>query len=507
VPINCQEVETRLRSYVDGEISPAGERAVQSHLERCKPCRAAYERTVATVALLQEVPLEEPPAHFSADLQLRLAHLRTERQAKLRPRRPFAGFFRRPGLRYALTFSSLAVAVLALFTLSQPGISAAELVGKIQASWARLQNYQCTFISEGVVHGTAKRFEQRQWFQKPNLFRLETREHYSQVTYVERDRVGIFMPGADWLGRPVAIVRERREREPGLPFPYGADWPETEDVTIDALVRQLQARQGAEVMGTETVLGKPCYVLKFHTQAPGRRRLTFYLMWIDQESFLPLKVKRFEDAENHLLTEAVDLQLNTIFPSDTFRFQPPPSAFVARGDVDPNVFALRPQRSAEFDEYPIRTGRYLLASRGRHVPFRPLAPGYLPRDYALLRVRYFTGRWLDAYWVNNGSGDVLKLLEQAAAEADPVETRAGTTVTLATASGDQSGRLVTSEVPYLHHHLSWRQDGVAMLLSTAELPVSETVRIAGSMEAVDPAAAPAALEAAAAPATPTTKGE
>jgi outer membrane lipoprotein-sorting protein len=507
VPIKCQQVESRLRAYVDGEMSPADERAVLAHLEHCAACRAAQERIVATLALIQDVEIEEPPDHFSANLQLRLAHLRSERRAAFRSRRPLIGLLGRPGLRYGLTFSSIVVAVIALFLLSPPGISAAELVGKIQASWARLRNYQCTFVSEGVVHGEAKRFEQRQWFQKPNLFRLETREHYSQVTYVEQDRVSIFLPGADWLGRPVAIVRERREREPGLPFPYGADWPETEDVTIDALVRQLQARQAAEVMGTETLLGKPCYVLKFHTRRPGRRRLTFYLMWIDRESFLPMKVKRYEDAENHLLTEAVDLQLNTVFPSDTFRFEPPATAFVAHGDIGPNVFALRPQRTVEFDEFPLRTGRYLLASRGRHVPFRPIAPGHLPRDYALLRVRYSTGRWLDAYWVNNTSGSIMKLVEQAATEPDPVETRAGNTITMTTPGGERSGRIVSSEVPYLHHQLSWRQDGVSLLLSTAEMPARETVRIAGSMETVEPIRAPAALEEAAASVPATTKGE
>lgn len=507
MPIHCQYVESRLRAYLDGEISPAGERTIQAHLERCPGCRAAHERLIATVALIQDVEIETPPPHFSANLQLRLAHLRSERQASLRSRRVFAGFWQLPGLRYALTFSSLAIAILALFLLSPPGISAAELVGKIQASWGRLQNYQCTFVSEGMVRGEAKRFEQRQWFQKPNLFRLETREHYAQVTYVEQDRVSIFLPGADWLGRPVAIVRARREREPGLPFPYGADWPETEDVTIDALVRQLQTRQGAEVMGTETVLGKPCYVLKFHTEVPGRRRVTHYLMWIDQESFLPLKVKRYEDAENHLMTEAVDLQLNTVFPSDTFRFEPSATAFVAHGDVDPNVFALRPQRTPDFDAYPLRTGRYLLASRGRHVPFRPVAPGYLPRDYALLRVRYALGRWVDAYWVNNGSGSVVKLVEQAATEPDPVETLGGAAISVTTSSGEQSGRLLSSDVPYPHHQLSWRQDGVSLLLSTADMPASETVRIAESMELMDSAGAPATVEAAVAPTPVTTKGE
>jgi hypothetical protein len=192
------------------------------------------------------------------------------------------------------------------------------------------------------------------------------------------------------------------------------------------------------------------------------------------------------------MTEAVDLQANTVFPSDTFRFRAPRGTFVAHGDVEPHVFGLRPVRTPEYDGQPVRMARYEMASRGGRVPFRPLAPGYLPPRYALIRVRAARDRWLDAYWVNNDSGSIVKLVEQAASSGPPTETAGGSRVAIPTSEGDCAGRLVVSDVPYPHHYLSWERDGVVALLSTSELPLAETVRIAGSAEPVDKQPSPAA---------------
>ena len=43
-----------------------------------------------------------------------------------------------------------------------------------------------------------------------------------------------------------------------------------QDASLTEVVDQL-ARQGAEVLGNETVLGKPAFVLKFHSRQPGVR--------------------------------------------------------------------------------------------------------------------------------------------------------------------------------------------------------------------------------------------
>jgi outer membrane lipoprotein-sorting protein len=510
--MHCHEIETRIRSYIDGELIAAEEPVVRAHLTACARCLARFEQVSAMIGLLQDCLPEEPPPHFTTSLQVRLARLREERRRRIESRASRGGnlgndpgrlaaepamgigakgwgFWRlrlRLGrtARYGLSLATMAAVVLGLFAVAPPRIGAQELAVRVQASWARLRNYQCTFVSRGIVRGEPREFEQRQWFMKPDLFRLETREHYALVTYVQRDRVGLFIPGADWNGKPVAVLRARKAREPGLPYPFGSLWPETEEITIDALVRQLRVRRDGEVLGTETVLGKPCYVLRFEVRPPAARRSARYLMWIDQELFLPLRMVRYEDAENHLWTEAVDLKVDAVFPSDTFRFQPPAGTFVARGDLDPDVFALKPSRTDAFERWPVRTGRQMIASRGRLVSFQPVAPTYLPPEYELLRVRAARDRWLDAYWVDSGSGRVVKLVEQAAGTGERAETRGGGSVAIPTARGTVAGRLARASEPYPHHYVTWEQDGVSALLATAELPLSETLRIAGSMELV-----------------------
>lgn len=44
--IDCEEAVRRLAAYLDGELGPDGEAAVERHLERCRSCysRAEFER-------------------------------------------------------------------------------------------------------------------------------------------------------------------------------------------------------------------------------------------------------------------------------------------------------------------------------------------------------------------------------------------------------------------------------------------------------------------------------
>src|SRR5439155_12072588 len=76
----CGYVEKRLRAYADGEL-PAGEgRQVALHLETCAACRGDLDLIRKTVRTLRACPQEEPPPHFTASLQVRLASLRAARQ-------------------------------------------------------------------------------------------------------------------------------------------------------------------------------------------------------------------------------------------------------------------------------------------------------------------------------------------------------------------------------------------------------------------------------------------
>jgi outer membrane lipoprotein-sorting protein len=487
--LDCRYVEGRLRAHIDEALPPPEQMLVTLHLEACARCRAERARMAAVVRELRSLPEVEPPPHFTVEMRVRRTTVGrsswSSRHGGMETRRKAPGTGR-PRWRYAAV-GSLATAIVALVLLSEPLIVASELVGRVQESWARLQSYSCTFVTEGLYRGRPRRFVQRQWFRKPNLFRLETTEHYAQTTYLEPRRVTVVIPGARWEGKPIAIVRPRHPKEMDLPFPFGAAWPDTADITIDALVRQLQAQQGGEILGTEPVLGKECYQLRFEARAPMASRVTRYLMWIDRDTFLPLRVRAEIDAENHSITEAKDLRVNDMLPAGSFHFDPPAGTFVVRGDVEPFVFALglEAARSRWLARDPRESASAEIAHLQARLPFRPLAPRYVPDGFRLLRVRSSRGRWLDAYWIDAANGRVIKLVQQTAGAPDPPEVAGGRSVPPRRSGLGHEVMLASGKIPYAYDHLAWRQNGVLVLLATADLPREEAMRIARSLAPAD----------------------
>jgi outer membrane lipoprotein-sorting protein len=476
---SCRYCGPRLRALLDGELVEVEAVRVREHLIDCDTCQSSLATAAEVLRLVGEIPAAiEPPPHFGANLQLRLASVRARRGLRgwlgleigTRPRW---------SRRYSLAGVTVAGTAMALILGSPPRLGAQDLVGKVQESWSRLQSYSCRFEAEGVIAGRPRKFEQRQWFRKPNLFRLETNEHYPEQTFIQADRVTTFIPGADWQGKRLAITRPRRDREEGLPFPFGSEWPVAFDITMDALVRELKAQRAGELLGTEEVLGKPCYVLKFHTQRPGSRLPTHYRVWVDRDSFLPLRVKSYRDSRFHWDSTACDLRANTMLPEDMFHYKPAADTFHIYGEVEPFVFTLpmdRP-RTAEFDEDPVGSGREEIERRSATLPFHPLAPTYLPAGYGLVRVRRSaTSGWLDAYWLHHETGAVIKLLEQDGRQSAVDD---GEIVRLANDSSTPAViREVTRPVPI--QYVSWKQSGVRLSLAAAGVDRDEAMRIAAS---------------------------
>src|ERR1041385_7868893 len=80
----CAYCEPRLRALLDGELEPGESRKVLTHLEGCARCRAEHARLQGVLAMLQQHEPEEVPAHFTTELQVRLARHRQERARKSR---------------------------------------------------------------------------------------------------------------------------------------------------------------------------------------------------------------------------------------------------------------------------------------------------------------------------------------------------------------------------------------------------------------------------------------
>lgn len=487
----CNFVESRIRALLDGELESSESRKVLAHLEECSGCRAEYARMQAVVGMLHEEELEDVPAHFSTSLQVRLSrHRRDRRRHPLSPGRLGELLARLlpspPRLRLASGLTTAVVAIGLCAFASTRSINAAEVARRASVSWRNIHNYGCVFVSTGTYQGQPRTFKQRQFFRRPGEFRLDTARDYRLQTYVYQDRVVHYIPGADWNGRgPVVIVRPRREGQEALPFPFGVTWQNGGNVSLEQMVRQLTQSPDVEMTGSEWVGPRECYRMKFSATPPGGSRLDQYQVWIDKETYIPRRIHWYRDEQNHIVTEAVDLQVNyDVLPAGTFDFQIPDGAFVVHGDVDPHTLALPyvPKRSEEFDEKPVSTAHELAWSRADRVSFPVLAPEWLPADYRLMRVRARRGAWLDIHWLREGekSSQVLKLVQQDAASEPPNDLANGSVISLETPEGTVEGRIVRLKEPYAQVYLTWKQGNTRLTLSAAHLPEEDVLRIAGS---------------------------
>lgn len=491
--MRCRHVEKNLRALVDGELAPGESRTLLRHMERCAGCRETYRSIQAVASALQAQTFEEVPAHFAAGLQVRLARHRQERAAAdARSERP--GWvarllaWPRPA-RWAGGLSlGTAVAAAVLLLVLPRGIGAEEVTRRAAASWLRIRNYGCRFVSRGVYQGQPRTFRQTQFFRRPGEFRLDTAQDYPLTTWVYADRVIHYLRGGDWEGRgPLVIIRPRRQGEDALPFPFGVTWQGDGNVSLDHLIRQLSEHRDARLVGTEVVADRECYRLHFESESAASREPEQYDVWIDTESFLPRRVRWFRDPQNHIVTEAAFLQVNyDVLPADTFVFEAPEGARIIRGDMDPHVLALpvRPARTEAFASAPVESGEREAWRLAGDVPFPVLAPRWLPDGYELVRARRKIGRWVDLHWLRDDdsrAGTVIKLVQQDGSKEVDSLIRSGGAVRIVGRSGAIMGRIVRRSEPYQHLYLSWRQGGTRCTLFASGIEASDALRIAGSL--------------------------
>jgi hypothetical protein len=182
-----------------------------------------------------------------------------------------------------------------------------------------------------------------------------------------------------------------------------------------------------------------------------------------------------------------------MLPSDLFRYHAAPDTFRVYGEVEPFVFALRPERPRpdSFDENPTGAAREEMRMREADLPFPLLSPEYLPDEYVLVRVRRKKGHWLDAYWMHPRTGAAIKLLEQPVSARLPAEARGGMEISLpgmeaGRRTGPRTATALWQEVrrPVPIQYLCWRQGSTRLFLAAAGVDRSEAVRMAMSMRPI-----------------------
>jgi hypothetical protein len=283
-----------------------------------------------------------------------------------------------------------------------------------------------------------------------------------------------------------------------LPFPFGVTWHNGGNVSLDQLIRQLNLNDDAELLGTEKVGDRDCYRVRFTSVPPGGSERDQYELWVDTDSFLPRRVSWFRDEQNHIITEATNLQVNyDVLPAGTFEFRIPQGARVIEGDVDPHVLAMPfvPARTAGFDATPVSTAREEAWQRANSVRFPVLMPEYLPEGFHLVRVRRKLGRWLDAHWIRaegEKAGQIVKLIEQDARLDGWTEPSGAVSLNLGTAREPVRAWLVEGETPYRYAYVTWQRGPTRCTLFTSGLSRNEVEKIARSMSEVSAPSRPVA---------------
>lgn len=100
-------VETRLESYLDGSLLPAGRREVDSHLEGCSACRQELAELLETHEWMQVLVTNEPLAPAPGFYNRVRSRIETER---MRPAWPFWQLF--PALGRQLAFAMIVLTIL-----------------------------------------------------------------------------------------------------------------------------------------------------------------------------------------------------------------------------------------------------------------------------------------------------------------------------------------------------------------------------------------------------------
>lgn len=71
--MNCEKIESRILSYIDGRLKESERQDVEKHLASCSACQLRAEEFRAVSGLLDELPVIEPSPAFDARVRALVA--------------------------------------------------------------------------------------------------------------------------------------------------------------------------------------------------------------------------------------------------------------------------------------------------------------------------------------------------------------------------------------------------------------------------------------------------
>lgn len=259
------------------------------------------------------------------------------------------------------------VLVALLLTALTPGVclpaaacarppAAQTVVRRAVDSYRRLVDYQADLVLEVFLPGLEQRLEAKQWFKKPNLYRMEVvapEDMRGQVTSFDGRTTWTYCPLTGevvvFRGSPVELTDEQEGALVGS--------------FVDALMRESEA----SLLGTAKLDGRDAYVLQIKARMAGETGTpepAVQKLWIDRRMWLPTKMEVCDSRGRTRVSAALRaLEVNTGLTDEFFRFRAPPGSRMIEGAVGTTTLTLD-EAQAEVD-------------------FRLAMPEYLPPQFQL----------------------------------------------------------------------------------------------------------------------------
>ncbi|MDP9292578.1 MAG: zf-HC2 domain-containing protein, partial [Verrucomicrobiota bacterium] len=103
LPMNCQEIQTMLHAYGDGELDAMSSLEVEKHIQACPKCRQTYRNlSVLKEAVTASAPYFKAPAHLRRSIIAATSKQVASEEPSLRLHGPGAGATSPPDSRWPL---------------------------------------------------------------------------------------------------------------------------------------------------------------------------------------------------------------------------------------------------------------------------------------------------------------------------------------------------------------------------------------------------------------------
>lgn len=106
---SCSNARENINAYIDDELNMDERHSFEKHIEKCKKCKTELDEMQKIAELCKDLPQQELPADFKAELHEKLLAVAVKQDGKVRSIKKTKSFF------FTKTFASIAAGILLIF--------------------------------------------------------------------------------------------------------------------------------------------------------------------------------------------------------------------------------------------------------------------------------------------------------------------------------------------------------------------------------------------------------